>query len=96
MKLENNIIITKAKGGVWELMGVILQLILSFVNDNFIKSGSFSTKGLLNPIFYIRCFALIWKIAMTIKTFKLNYTVFQQKYLTPVEYNLSKLNNFLN
>lgn len=95
MKLENYIVQQKTKGGIWELLAVILQVILSFVNDNFIKAGNFTTKGLLNPIFYIRCFALIWKIAMTIKTFRLNYTVFQQKYLTPVEYNLSKLNNFL-
>lgn len=95
MILEAYISAQKRKGGIWELLGVILQITLQFVNDNLFSKDKIFVPKLYNPIIIYWIGVYIVKIVKAISMFKHDYNKFHDVYMNPVDYNLNNLNNFL-
>lgn len=69
--------------GTWnELIGVIIELVLAFLANNFLKNGVLSVPKLLNPVFILNAGKFILKIIDCIKLYKSDYDAWRDKYIT--------------
>lgn len=94
MNLERYVLTIKSKENIWSLLSVILDILLVFINDNFMINGEFKSKISINTKLLLSSFKLIWKIIKAIKEYKTNKELFNMKYSGSVG-KYENLNNYL-
>lgn len=79
-------------GDIWELVGVIFEMVMSFVANNFLKEGELKAPSKINLVFLYAAGKLIIKIIRAIVLYTKDYEKFKTVYLEfPIPDILKKL-----
>lgn len=68
-------------GDIWELVGVIFEMVMSFVATNFLKDGKLTAPSKINLVFLYQAGRLIIKIIRAIILYTKDYEKFKTVYL---------------
>lgn len=82
----------RTSGDIWELVGIIFEMVMSFVATNFLKDGELKAPSKINLIFLYQAGRLIIKIIRAIILYTKDYEKFKTVYLEfPIPDILKKL-----
>jgi hypothetical protein len=68
-------------GDIWELVGVIFEMVMSFVAANFLKEGELKAPSKINLVFLYQAGRLVISVIRAIILYTKNYTKFKTVYL---------------
>lgn len=79
-------------GDIWELVGVIFEMVMSFVASNFLKDGELKAPSKINLIFLYQAGRLVISVIRAIVLYTKNYNKFKIVYLeSPINDILKRL-----
>lgn len=79
-------------GDIWELVGVIFEMVMSFVATNFLKDGKLTAPSKINLVFLYGAGSLVIKVIRAIILYTKDYEKFKIAYMTlPIPDILRKL-----